>query len=382
MDFGRFQVIQNQLVKTMLVVGLALAAGVPAHAQSLEGLKQARAVRASVWQDAALVNLQVNGQNMTLFQGALQMIQAFEQAPVLSQERQTQNVSAREILANPFLLYRNLEDLDLSRVDMSDVDAMMTAVFRVLAKADLPAGFLNSPLKIRVDNAIRKMNLAVFTKLAENVSEKRETRELLAELQRDAEASSALNRGLVHPELNASDRQALSAFLGGFLWRFRGAGGYDGLGTNARRDLFVQKGFAAIARLNGAGSSASAIAMAIRAGVQNTSWGQYHDMGRLPGADRFADFVQMEKLGRDMMGWAKQTLKLSGYGDKAVYATMAGATMASCYAYAWEKIPVTYQVGTNLGAPYLFIFGAPTNFGELCTGASIGLALHEIIAVK
>lgn len=376
--------LQTRLFKTAFLAGLALTALLPlrAGAQVSEWLQRARAVRGLVPQDMTLVTLQENGQTMTLFQGALQMIQTFEQAPTRSQDRQTQGAGAREILGNPILLYRSLEDADLSRVDMSDVDAMMTAVFRVLAKTDVPAGFVNSPMKIRVDNAIRKMNLGTFSKLAENVGERREALEFLAELEKEAEASISRNRGLVHPELNAGDRQALSAFLGGFLWRFRGAGGYDGLGTNARRDLFVQKGFAAIARLNGAGSSASAIAMAIRAGVQNTSWGQYHDMGRLPGADRFADFVQMEKLGRDMMGWTKQTLKLSGYGDKAVYATMAGATMASCYAYAWEKIPVSYQVGANLGAPYLFIFGAPTNFGEYCTGASIGLALHEIIAAK
>ncbi|MFN7728537.1 MAG: hypothetical protein ACK5P7_05230 [Bdellovibrio sp.] len=362
------------------VVFVAFFGVAPCVAQTPAWLQRARLVAVDPAGGSSLVSWQERGQSLQIFSDALQMIQAFEGAPLVSQERQTGALSELEVLENPLLLYRTLPDSDLTLAAMSEVDEMMTAVFRVLAKTDFPARFLESPMKARVDKALRKMHLSQMIDMAKRQQVSNEVLFYLRELGQESAKSRVQNHELVHPELNSSDRQALSAFLGGFLWRFRGAGGYADLGTNERRDLFVQKGFAAIARLNGAPTStAAAIALVLRAGVQSTGWGRYHDMGRLPGEDRFHDFIQMEKLGRGMVRMTKQTLQFLGYSKDAIYITLAGATMASCYAYAWEKIPLDYKVGVDLGEPYLFIFGAPTNFGEYCTGASLGIALHKIM---
>lgn len=335
-------------------------------------------------EDSSVQTLSLDGQTFYMFKGVLEAMNSLSVQASLSQDLKTAAPSESEILANPFLIYRSQNFQTPNSAIYANPNSLLASVLGVLSKVDLPPAFEQSELKIRVDNALRKIHRQRLLRSAQNLAKQnpsslpaQKALALMNSLYQNAEANARRNQGAI-PELNADDRRALSMFLGGFLWRFRGAGGYDNMGTNDRRSVFVQAGFASIALINGASAqSAASIGEALRSGVQWTSWGAYHDMGRLSGDNKYSDFANMTEVGREMTRSLKSAVGYTGSAKTALI-TLAGGLLGSCYYYSWEKIP-TQQVGANLKGNYLFIFGGPTNFGEFCSGMGLGLAISEVL---
>lgn len=324
----------------------------------------------------------LDGQNLRLFTAVEELMDAVAGTKDLSfsQDLQSAAVSGLQTIADPILLYRSLPVSRPLAKDLGDINAQLVIVLSAIAKVTLPEPLNSkSSVWIRFENALRKLHIAKLIKRGQQSGASSPTMDFLELLRTQAEQSRLQNPHRLMPELDRADRRAVSIILGGFLWRFRGAGGYDDFGTQERRELFVRQGFQALARLNGASEFvADAIGSSLKWGVQLTSWGAYHDMGRLPGDSKYADFIQMESLGRGMTGYTKRVMNFAGLKN-TVLITVAGAGMASCYYDAWERIPHNLQVGVKLPKPLLFIFGGPTNWGEFCTGASLGLALSQIL---
>lgn len=365
------------------VVPLFQSSSVPAVGVPLGWLERAREVaRQNFRDDVDLVATVLDGQNLLLMKAIQEMMDRFALIQDLnfSQDLQLEPVDIQQMIAEPILIYRGEKPFRPRSSDLADFDRMLATILNVISKTQLPEPFASqTDLKIRFENALRKMHIENLLTAAIDGGASNDLISFLTELQHSADVARQKNAGRIRPELDVQDRRAVSAFLGGFLWRFRGAGGYDDFGTQERRELFVRQGFAALARFNGAPSSrADAIASALRFGVQTTSWGKYHDMGRLPGDDKYSDFRQMERLGRNMVSGTRQSLGSAGY-SKAALISQTGASLASCYYDSWERIPLSLRVGANFPKPYLFIFGGPTNWGEFCMGASLGLALAEIL---
>ncbi|WP_413613429.1 hypothetical protein [Bdellovibrio sp. HCB-110] len=326
-------------------------------------------------------------QMVTAFQLVTELMSSFAQVQnfQFQQQLQTQPVSAEKLLESPILLYRHRNLPNVSQKTYLHFDLMMTSVLGILSRVEFPEPFPSeNKIKIRVENALRKIHMSELLPTAQKLAQQPNASEsakqgyaFLLNLKSQSDRDRAQNYGLPHPELNRADRHALSAFLGGALWRFRGAGGYDNLGTNDRRDIFVGSGFTAIATLNGANAEeASAIGTALKWGVKLVSWGEYHDMGRLPGKNKYSDFKAMEKIGRDVTSRVKDVLIQNGFPNSALISA-AGSSFASCYYSSWERVSPQLRVGADLTPPFMFIFAAPTNFGEFCSGASLGLALSE-----
>lgn len=356
--------------------------------------------QAAIWVDLArqaqLANAQgdmtpvgevIDIQPVMEFQLVAELMSSFAQVQnfQFQQQLQTQPVSAERVLESPILLYRHRSIPNVSQKTYLHFDLMMTSVLGVLSRVEFPEPFASeNKIKVRVENALRKIHMSELLPMAQKLAQQPNASEaakqgyaFLLALKSQSDRERAQNPGLLHPELNRADRHALSAFLGGALWRFRGAGGYDNLGTNDRRDIFVGSGFTAIATLNGANADeAGAIGTALKWGVKLVSWGDYHDMGRLPGKNKYSDFKAMEKIGRDVTSRVKDALIQNGFPNPALISA-AGSSFASCYYKSWERVTPQLKVGAALTPPFMFVFAAPSNFGEFCSGASLGLALSE-----
>lgn len=374
---GLFKTLSLNLVITSLSMSFAASAWAwTDRAQSL--------AQKDFSDDSSVQSLTLDGQAFYMFKGVLEAMNAFSSQTSVSQDLKTTAVSEAELLANPVLIYRARGFEAPSMNTYSSPDGLLNSVFGVLSKVEMPLAFEQSELKVRVNNALRKIHRQRLLRMAQGLAKQnpssataQQALAVMNSLYQSAESNARRTPG-VFPELNANDRRALSMFLGGFLWRFRGAGGYDNLGTNDRRSIFVQAGFASIALLNGASAqSAASIGEALRSGVQWVSWGAYHDMGRLSGDNKYSDFANMTEVGRGMTRSLKSSIGFTG-SPKSALITLAGGLLGSCYYYSWEKIP-SQQVGANLKGNYLFIFGGPTNFGEFCSGAGLGLAISEVL---
>lgn len=371
-----------------LILAVLTSLILSSHSQAANWVDLARQAQLTNAQgDMAPVSEVMDIQTVTEFQLVAELMSSFAQVQNFQFQQQllTQPVSTERLLESPILLYRHKTLPRVSQKTYLHFDLMMTSVLGILSRVEFPEPFASeNKIKIRVENALRKIHMNELLPLARKLAQQPNASEsvkqgyaFLLSLKSQSDHDRSQNQGLPHPELNRADRHALSAFLGGALWRFRGAGGYDNLGTNDRRDIFVGSGFTAIAILNGAkAEEANAMGTALKWGVKLVSWGDYHDMGRLPGKNKYSDFKAMEKIGKDVTSRVKDVLIQNGFPNPALISA-AGSSFASCYYSSWERVSPQLRVGAALTSPFMFIFAAPTNFGEFCSGASLGLALSE-----
>lgn len=170
------------------------------------------------------------------------------------------------------------------------------------------------------------------------------------------------------------EREIVSMYLGSVLWRIRGGGlTSKPNGTQKRRFLAVHLPFNEIGTL-----------LASRDGdAQGTElfwrllkgWGEYFDMGHDPTRNDYVyDLVHMTDRGAYQVKFSVDDLDLMNYDSYIMKA--AGLQMGPCYFYGWEEM-INVRVGENLRAPFLPFLEGPTAIGEVCMGATLGLALSR-----
>jgi hypothetical protein len=287
-------------------------------------------------------------------------------------------------IASPLEAYTKRSAPTINETTMSTVEGVLDAILTVGTKTDWPSAVRKVIWVRRLENLVRKVRFAEWQRRLETALNQAQlddlaraelfaARTFLSEIARHSPVDSKLP----FPLLTKNDRFALSLFLGGVMWRFRGAGGYDDFGTRDRRRLFARAPFEAIARLNGASPSfAHQIGWSIWFGLMQ-SWGRFHDLGRLNDT-LDSDFAEMKNRGEFASRFTSHLAGIYGYSPREM--KEAGQHMASCYYYGWEGTDPNLKVGAHLRKPYLFLIGAPSNFGELCTGASLALGLAKTLA--
>jgi hypothetical protein len=342
-------------------------------------------------------SIDLTGTRLSVYDPILEILEAFhrqdaaelfpEFQDVCSMQSNSQDPSLCREIATPLTAYKDREAPEISDATMTTVEGLLAAVLTVGTKTEWPSAIKKVAWVRRLENLVRKVRYDEFQKrldtvLAHSALASGERAELI-EAQRfllkfGKEAAPRGLRHLPYPLLSKQDRIALSMFLGGVLWRFRGAGGYDDMGTRDRRRYFARGPFEALARLNGASAAFShQLGWSTWFGLMQ-SWGRFHDIGRLNDSVA-SDFAEMKNRGEFA---ARFTSRLVGvYGFSSGEMKAAGLQMASCYYYGWEGIDNTVKVGSHLTSPYLFIIGAPSNFGELCTGAALATGLAKTLLI-
>jgi hypothetical protein len=207
------------------------------------------------------------------------------------------------------------------------------------------------------------------------------------------EAQGRKRADLPYPALTDRERERLAFYLGGLVWRVRGAGLIHedkvplGLALS-----FVAPGYQLIADIAG-GVDGQGVGFPIYVN-ENTGYYKWFDMGTDPGGnDKYADLVQMTNRGKQATTLTAPLL--AGRGFDTRYLVAGGLMMGPCYYYIWEELP-TFTLGlpckTWPGAPwkantpgclgephYMQFLEWPTASGEFCTGAALALGLVKTL---
>ncbi|MCA9671811.1 MAG: hypothetical protein KC503_39700 [Myxococcales bacterium] len=218
----------------------------------------------------------------------------------------------------------------------------------------------------------------------------------LAQAVKDRKAIEAQGRkraDLPYPSLTDRDRELLAFYLGGLVWRVRGAGLINedkiplGLALT-----FVSAPYQLIGDIAG-GVDGQGVGLPI---YISENWGYYkwYDMGTDPGSnDKYADLVEMTNRGKRATELVAPLLAGRGFDTRHLVA--GGLMMGPCYYYIWEELPA-FKLGLPcktwpgapwkantpgcLGAPhYMQFLEWPTAAGEFCTGAALALGLVKTL---
>jgi hypothetical protein len=202
----------------------------------------------------------------------------------------------------------------------------------------------------------------------------------LAERDRKAVVSQGRTRAeLPYPSLSDAERRLFSFIVSGIYWRIRGNGLIAEPGeTQLKRLYYTRSIMGFLGELNG-GAFGKTVGESLHMPLVMKGWGDYFKMGRgRKGTDKFYDLVFMTDRGAFQVEGGIKLLKSQGY-DASDFAA-AGLQMGPCYYYSWQKLNSVF-IGPELEFPYVRFLHGATSWGELCTGAALGLGLsHSLLA--
>lgn len=174
---------------------------------------------------------------------------------------------------------------------------------------------------------------------------------------------------------------ALTVLFSAFTWRNRGGGPYALGSTQQARILFALLPQTLIGATFGyledgwSGARVGATAGALMTPALLIPWGRQMDVGRLNG-DKWEDFALLNLRG------LLQTLPAAYYlhseGKDAAPVLLGGLGMGPCYFASWQWGDST-TVAKNWGTG---LVDAPTAWGELCWGGTLGLGLMKSLTTK
>lgn len=186
---------------------------------------------------------------------------------------------------------------------------------------------------------------------------------------------------LPYPNLSDADREFITMYVGGIYWRLRGGGVVTQDSTQFRRIFFTWTPMKILGELNG-GSDARSMGFLTFIRLFKM-WGQYFDMGSDPtGNDKYWDLNKMTERGVFQVKSDVKKLDRMGYDTTAL--RMSGLQMGACYYFPYDQnLPRLKYVGAIdsiypvAGSPYLSVLKGETDWGEVCTGMSIGLGMSR-----
>lgn len=194
---------------------------------------------------------------------------------------------------------------------------------------------------------------------------------------RDLEANGKHRLQLPYPSLTAREREFFSLFMGGVLWRMRGAGIFATRNTQTQRTYFVRLGFGAIGELNG-GVHGKAAANEMFWKLITKGWSDIFDFGTHSN-DVWSDLLDSIDRGYYQTGGSEAEINKHGYHILALRS--AGLHFGPCYNYQQQVLPATITpIGDPPQAPYVnspFLGGHFASWGEFCWGSALGLGLSR-----
>lgn len=229
--------------------------------------------------------------------------------------------------------------------------------------------FINDIQKMRRELIRTQEELSALISLGTNQS---------AIEQRELTALGKQRVDLPYPYLTNAERQFLSMWVGAVYWRIRGGGLLKkSRGTQETRYLYAYKIFKMLAELNGTSLSEKiASAMLYRLSVKG--WGEWFNIGG-PGTrkDIPYDLTMMTWRGQFQVGNSTSILDLAGF-DSTEF-SMGGLMMGPCYYLGRFDLEKT-KIGFRMNGPHFSSFvGLSQQWGEVCTGAALGLGLSKTL---
>lgn len=296
----------------------------------------------------------------------------------------------------PLDMYGRLPPRLVEFSDTKSVPTMLKVFGIALTKTQLPGAFRRADFKTAADSVTRKVFADEFARglgaraqalqqaqeacgiestLAQAVQEIKTAQKAHA----TAQASWKKIDNLPYPTLTRDERRLLAMYLSTMSWRSRGGGIYKKVpgvfATQKLRVKYIWNAYTTILDLLGSGKATSGMAF----GLYTRGFRGWHDFWDMGTNDRHTleeDFKLMTERGVYQTASAVATAQ--GYGIKTAPLAAAGARMGACYLYGWHAMPkVKPAWGPELEIPFKNIGGGPTQWGELCFGASLGLGLFE-----
>ncbi len=190
---------------------------------------------------------------------------------------------------------------------------------------------------------------------------------------------TAPNAKLDYRKLTEADRSLLGIYMGAIFWRARGGGFIDlPKGTHDTRYYFVQYAFSSLGVL--VGRSINPIGRSLKWALKLKGWGKWMDMGNTAKDDvEVGDLINMTDRGVYQVDGTFD--EIEDWGGKPDIMYIAGSLMGPCYYWAWNGLSDEHY-GSDLEIPLAKFIDSETAWGELCTGASIGLGITRSLPLK
>jgi hypothetical protein len=177
--------------------------------------------------------------------------------------------------------------------------------------------------------------------------------------------------------LNHNEKELLSAYMGGLLWRLRGGGLLKKRGTQHIRTFYIGYGFQSLGKL--VNKNIEEITHAYQSQLVYYGWGEFFDIGYNPAQrSETYDMVKMTERGLIQVRTSLPYLRdLKGRRDTLI---ASGLQMGPCYFWSWQEFKGVQEY-PELQPPFRpFLHGFPTSWGEVCTGAALGIGLYRTFA--